>query len=130
MTPSSGIHFRHVSGNSPEKPFPAANGSGLAALDYDLDGAWTCTLPPARRFRWTAPARSRPTGCIANRGDWQFEDVTLAAGCGHNGFSAGLAVGDYDSDGFPTCTSRASVPIACCTTRGTARLRGSRSRRG
>ena len=38
MTASCGVHFRHVSGNSPEKPFPAANGSGVAALDYDLDG--------------------------------------------------------------------------------------------
>ena len=38
MLRESGIDFRHVSGNSGEKAFPAANGSGLAAFDADMDG--------------------------------------------------------------------------------------------
>ena len=38
VSQETGIDFRHNSGTSPEKPFPAANGSGVAVLDYDLDG--------------------------------------------------------------------------------------------
>ena len=34
----TGIDFVHQSGTSEVKPFPSANGSGLAALDFDLDG--------------------------------------------------------------------------------------------
>jgi hypothetical protein len=101
MTPSSGIHFRHVSGNSPAKPFPAANGSGLAAVDYDRDGRIDLYFATGTPFPLDL-ARQEPTNRLyRNRGDWQFEDVTEFAGAAHNGFSAGLAVGDYDSDGFP-----------------------------
>ncbi|MFN6334781.1 MAG: hypothetical protein ACK45A_23720, partial [Planctomyces sp.] len=34
----SGIDFVQVSGNSPDKPFPAANGTGCGILDVELDG--------------------------------------------------------------------------------------------
>ncbi|HIF00265.1 MAG TPA: VCBS repeat-containing protein [Fuerstia sp.] len=101
MRETSDIDFVHVSGDSAEKPFPAANGSGIAALDYDLDGnvdlyfATGTTLP-------TDPARENPTNrCYRNLGGWQFQDVTDLCGLGHNGYSAGLAVGDFNSDGFP-----------------------------
>ena len=37
-TEGSGIDFVHDSGNNPERPFPAANGSGVGMIDFDLDG--------------------------------------------------------------------------------------------
>ena len=40
MLPTSGISFRHESGDSAEKAFPAANGSGVATLDFDMDGRY------------------------------------------------------------------------------------------
>src|SRR5262249_10119568 len=39
MTRESGVDFVHGSGDSADKPFPAANGSGVAAFDFDLDGS-------------------------------------------------------------------------------------------
>ena len=61
---------------------------------------WTCTSPRERRFPWI-PRREPTNRLYRNLGNWQFEDVTVEARAGHNGFSAGLAVGDYDSDGVP-----------------------------
>ncbi len=97
----TGIDFRHVSGNSPEKPFPATNGSGAAALDYDLDGRYDLyfasgqpfPLPPRKGRSWNRLYR--------NLGAWKFADVTEGAGFPNAGYSAGLAVGDYNADGFP-----------------------------
>ncbi len=96
-----GIDFRHVSGTSAEKPFPAANGSGVAALDYDLDGRYDLYFATGTPFP-IDPSRDSPRNRMyRNLGNWRFEDVTELCGLGHNGYSAGLAVGDYDSDGFP-----------------------------
>lgn len=91
----------HVSGDSADKPFPAANGSGVAAFDFDLDGLadlyfLTGTTLPPDHGRTASINR-----CYRNRGDWKFADVTNQTGLGHDGFSAGVAVGDFDSDGFP-----------------------------
>ena len=38
ICPESGVDFVHVSGMTPEKLFPTANGSGVAMFDYDGDG--------------------------------------------------------------------------------------------
>lgn len=118
VTRNSGVDFMHVSGDSAEKPFPAANGSGVGAFDFDLDGQVDlyfltgtdllalATLPaPATRSTTDLHAdriRSGPVNrCYRNLGDWQFRDVTGPAGLGDSGFSAGIAIGDFDSDGFP-----------------------------
>lgn len=96
----TGIDFVHTSGDSPERPFPAANGSGVAAFDYDLDGRadlyfLTGTQLPVDR------SRIKPTNrCYRNRGDWGFVDVSALTGLALNGYSAGVAVGDFDRDGF------------------------------
>lgn len=103
MREGSGIHFRHTSGNSPEKPFPAANGSGVATLDLDLDG-WNDL--------YFANGTTFPIGQFAvsdlpidhvyrNQGEWRFSDATKVSGLGDPGYSVGLAVGDFNEDGFP-----------------------------
>lgn len=102
MLEQSGIRFRHLSGNSAERPFPAANGSGIAAIDYDLDGFYDLYFATGRPFPLDRTDSEGPANCLyRNRGAWKFDDTTEAAGTGHNGYSAGLAVGDYDADGFP-----------------------------
>lgn len=103
----SGITFVHDSGDSAEKPFPAANGSGVAALDLDLDGRCDLYFATGTPFP-IDPARISPTNrCYRCLGGWRFADVTEPCGLGHNGYSAGLAVGDFDSDGFP------DIYVAC-----------------
>src|SRR6516225_4467862 len=80
MTRNSGVDFVHVSGDSAEKPFPAENGSGVGAFDFDLDGQvdlyfLTGTGFPVNR------ARPGPVNrCFRNLGDWHFQDVTRQTG--------------------------------------------------
>lgn len=107
VTAAAGIDFVHHSGDSPEKPFPSANGSGLAAFDYDRDGrpdlyfasGTTFPVEPDR-----LPVRSR---LVRNLGRWRFADATAASGLACGGYAHGIAVGDYDADGF------ADVFVSC-----------------
>ena len=101
MTDSSGIDFVHDSGTSPEKPFPAANGSGVAVLDFDGDGWCDLHFASGTDFPIDLDRTSSRDRCYRNLGQWQFDDVTDECGLGYTGYSAGLAVGDFDNDGFP-----------------------------
>lgn len=98
---NGGITFRHNSGTSAEKPFPAANGSGIAALDFDRDGLLDLCFGTGTPFPIDASRAAPHNQMYRNGGEWAFEDVTAVTGVGHNGFTAGLAVGDFDNDGFP-----------------------------
>ncbi len=101
VTQQSGIEFVHVSGDSKEKPFPAADGSGVAAIDLDVDGLDDLVFLNGTTF----PISHSPTGphdsCYRNLGSLRFVDVTSPTGLGSTGYSAGAAVGDFNSDGFP-----------------------------
>lgn len=98
---NGGITYRHQTGTSPEKPFPAANGSGIAAIDFDRDGYQDLYFATGTPFPIDLNRSSPHSQIYRNRGEWQFHDVTAQTGVGHNGYTAGLAVGDYDNDGFP-----------------------------
>ncbi|MBW3596507.1 MAG: VCBS repeat-containing protein [Planctomycetes bacterium] len=101
VTAATGIDFHHTSGTNEEKPFPAANGSGVGAFDYDLDGRCDLYFANGSPFPLD-PRRAAPFDhCYRNLGGCRFVDVTQKCGLGHAGYSAGVAVGDYDSDGFP-----------------------------
>jgi enediyne biosynthesis protein E4 len=98
---TTGIDFAHVSGTGPEKPFPAANGSGLAAVDFDCDGRLDVYFLTGTPFP-IAPSPTSPYNRLyRSLGNWRFADVTAASQTALNGFQAGVAAGDYDNDGFP-----------------------------
>ncbi len=97
----SGIDFVHRSGNSPEKPFPSANGSGIGVIDFDRDGWEDLYFATGTDFPLD-PGRTEPFNQLYRAvGPWQFRHATVEAYAGHAGFSAGVAVGDFDNDGFP-----------------------------
>ena len=101
VTATTGIDFRHTSGASAEKPFPAANGSGCGALDYDRDGRCDLYFANGTTFPIDSHNTTAIDRCYRNLGQWQFADITEPARLGDPGYSAGVAVGDYDGDGFP-----------------------------
>lgn len=94
----SGIDFRHESGDSSLKAFPAANGSGIGVLDLDRDGLRDLLFLTNNLFEPGSVGNSNR--CYRNRGAMHFTDVTLQSGLGFVGYSAGVAVGDFNSDGF------------------------------
>lgn len=100
LGPESGIDFRHVSGMSPERYFPTANGSGVAFLDYDGDGKMDLYFASNNLL----PLAERPVGSnrlYKNLGGGEFRDVTDAAGVGFRGFCHGIVASDFDNDGDP-----------------------------
>jgi hypothetical protein len=101
MSAQAGVAFTHHSGDSSEKPFPSANGSGLAAFDYDLDRLPDLLLATGNPFPVVPATAPHTNRCYHNQGGWRFVEVTDRTGLGHRGYSHGVTVGDYDADGFP-----------------------------
>jgi len=96
----AGIRFQHNSGAYGGKLLPETLGSGCAFLDYDGDG-WQDILL-VNSMDWPGHKRQRTTlKLYRNNRDGTFADVTKAAGLDVEMYGMGVAVGDYDNDGFP-----------------------------
>jgi hypothetical protein len=98
---ASGITWRHVNGKSPEKYLPESTGAGCAFLDYDNDGWMDIYLVNSGKCDFYAPDPPLRNALYRNNRDGTFTDVTEKAGVAGGGFGQGVAVGDYDRDGFP-----------------------------
>jgi len=98
---ASGITFVHTSGHSSQKFLPESTGPGCAFLDYDNDGWMDIYLVNSGPCDfWTPPAPLR-NALYRNNRDGTFTDVTEKAGVPGGGYGMGVAVGDYNADGFP-----------------------------
>ncbi len=106
VTRKAGLRFVHSFGDSQFSNLVEAVGSGAAWLDYDQDG-WIDLYLATGKYHEKVSGGGRPAGdyrnrLYRNRGDGTFEDVTERAGVACAGcFSMGVAVGDYDNDGWP-----------------------------
>ena len=100
VTGSSGLQFTHNSGAYGGKLLPETLGSGCAFLDYDADG-WQDVLL-INGMDWPGHKRQRSTlRLFRNNRNGTFTDVTRAAGLDVELYGMGVAVGDYNNDGFP-----------------------------
>ena len=100
VTSAVGIHFTHNNGAYGGKLLPETLGSGCAFLDYDADG-WQDILL-VNSMDWPGHARQRSTlKLYHNNRNGTFTDVTRAAGLDIEMYGMGVAVGDYNNDGFP-----------------------------
>jgi hypothetical protein len=97
----SGIHWTHNAARSPQKYLPEATGPGCAFLDYDNDGWLDIYLVNSGKSDFFTPAQPLRNALYRNNRDGTFTDVTEKAGVSAGGFGMGVAVGDYDNDGFP-----------------------------
>jgi hypothetical protein len=97
----SGIHWVHSSGKSPEKYLPESSGPGCAFLDYDNDGWMDIYLVNSGKCDFFTPDPPLRNALYRNNRDGTFTDVTEKAGVAAGGYGQGVAVGDYDGDGFP-----------------------------
>jgi len=100
VTASAGLNFRHNSGAYGGKLLPETLGSGCAFLDYDADG-WPDVLL-VNAMDWPGHKRQRSTlKLFRNNRNGTFTDATKAAGLDIEMYGMGVAVGDYNNDGFP-----------------------------
>jgi hypothetical protein len=98
---ASGIHWTHNAGRSPNKYLPESPGPGCAFLDYDNDGWLDMYLVNSGKSDFYTPSQPLRNALYRNNRDGTFTDVTLKAGVPGGGFGQGVAVGDYNNDGFP-----------------------------
>lgn len=112
VTASSGLQFRHNSGAFGGKFLPETLGSGCAFLDYDGDGWHDILL--INGTDWPGHKRGRSTlRLYRNNRNGTFTDVTKKAGLDIEMYGMGVAVGDYNNDGFPdifiTCVGQSRL---------------------
>jgi len=98
VTGVSGIDFRMTSGRSPSREIVEVNGGGVAMIDYDNDG--DIDLFFANGATMDDPERGPGSRLYSNNGDGTFRDVTKQAGIKLQRWAMGVAVGDYDADGY------------------------------
>jgi hypothetical protein len=98
---ASGISWTHVNGRSPMAHLPETVGAGCAFLDYDNDGWMDIYLVNSGPCDFYQPAQPLRNALYRNNRDGTFTDVTQKAGVPGDAYGMGVAVGDYDADGFP-----------------------------
>ena len=100
VTEQAGIQFQHNSGAYGGKLLPETLGSGCAFLDYDRDG-WQDILL-VNGMDWPGHKQRHSTlRLYHNNRNGTFTDVTARAGLDVELYGMGVAVGDYNNDGFP-----------------------------
>ena len=94
----AGLRFAHDSGHREQYLMPEILGGGAALVDIDGDGDLDAYLIQSGRLADAFDARP-PNRLFRNRGDGQFEDVTVNSGADDRGYGMGVACGDIDNDG-------------------------------
>jgi hypothetical protein len=100
VTSQSGIRFKHNNGAFGKKYLPETNGSGCAFLDYDNDGWQDVLLINSTSFADAPKKVNSVMALYHNNQNGTFTDVTAEAGLAKPIYGQGVAVGDYDNDGF------------------------------
>ena len=97
----AGIDFEHVTGAYGERLLPETMGGGVAFLDHDNDGDQDLLLVDSGEWSWRGEASGQRTlHLFRNRGDGLFDEVSAEVGLDQSLYGMGVAVGDYDADGY------------------------------
>jgi enediyne biosynthesis protein E4 len=98
---ASGIAWMHENAMSPQRYLPETMGPGCAFFDFDNDGWMDIYLVNSGPCDFFQPVKPLRNALYRNNRDGTFTDVTEAAGVAGGTFGMGVAVGDYDNDGWP-----------------------------
>jgi hypothetical protein len=99
---SAGIDFRQDGTGTEEKYYLETMGTGVGWLDYDQDGWMDLYFVQTAATDIYKPPTPLRSALYRNNGDGTFTDVTDRAGVGGKGhYGQGVAVGDFDNDGYP-----------------------------
>ena len=114
VSEQTGLEFSHYIGTTGQRYLAEIMGPGVAVLDYDNDGDLDVYFPQGKVLEpgktdadaiYPPPKEHFPNNRlfrneIVPTGRLRFTDVTEEAGVGDSGFGEGVAVGDYNNDGF------------------------------
>ena len=99
---SAKITFQQDSTQTDEKYYLETMGTGVAWIDYDQDGLMDLYFVQSGATDLYKPPHPIRSALYHNNGDGTFTDVTEKAGVGGEGhYGQGVAVGDFDNDGYP-----------------------------
>ncbi|MDQ3751127.1 MAG: CRTAC1 family protein [Acidobacteriota bacterium] len=104
----TGINFKHEASPTSQKYLLETMGAGVGLLDYDNDGRLDVFFTNGAQLLDPMPKGKMPDKSNAKfwnrlyrqKADGSFEDQTKKAGVTGVGYGFGVAVGDYDKDGF------------------------------
>jgi enediyne biosynthesis protein E4 len=108
VTQKLGVSFKQEAFPTSKKYLLETMGSGVALFDYDNDGRLDIFFANGAPItdptpKGTIPQKDGPktwNRLYHQKPDGTFEDVTERAGLQGTGYSTGVAVGDYDNDGY------------------------------
>src|SRR6266705_748790 len=108
VTAALGVNFRNLASHTSKKYLIETMGGGVALFDYDNGGRLDIFMVNGAPLQDPTPKGSTPQKTGPNywnrlyhqKADGTFEDVTERAGLQGAGYGMGVAVGDYDNDGF------------------------------
>ena len=94
--------WKHQMGSADKRTIVETIGSGVALLDYDNDG-WLDIYLVNGSTREALSGKTVPphAALFHNNHDGTFTDVTAKAGVSNDRWGFGVAIGDYDNDGWP-----------------------------
>jgi hypothetical protein len=96
------ITFQQDSTQTEEKHYLETMGTGVAWLDYDQDGLMDLYFVQSAATDIYKPPHPLRSALYHNNGDGTFTDVTEKAGvAGEGHYGQGVAIGDFDNDGYP-----------------------------
>jgi hypothetical protein len=99
-TTKAGIHFVHNNGAFGKKYLPETMGPGCAFIDYDNDGWPDIVLINGEDWPGHSKSGATTLKLYHNNHDGTFTDATQKAGLAVPMYGLGVAVGDYDNDGY------------------------------
>ncbi len=101
ITAQSGIEFFHTNGAYGSRMLPETMGGGVAFFDYNNDTHQDLLLINSTNWPWQEQSSEGVSSKLyQGNGDGTFEDVTEQTGLKLENYGMGVAVGDYDGDGW------------------------------
>jgi hypothetical protein len=102
-TQASGLAgWRHEMGTPQKKYILETDGSGVGLIDYDNDGWLDIYLVNGSTYDAISGKRTPPHAALFhNNHDGTFTNVAEKAGVTNDRWGFGVAIGDFDNDGWP-----------------------------
>jgi len=103
VTKAAGLSkWKHVMGTPEKKYILETDGSGVGLIDYDRDGWLDIYLVNGSTYKALDGEETPPRAALFhNNHDGTFTDVAAQAGVANDRWGFGVAIADYDDDGWP-----------------------------